>query len=90
MSLVRRRKAAVAILILDLLDDDKGSERGKTREWIKKRKVRGMFITMKELKKHNTRGFKEMMRMAQRNSTTFCKQLNQIPEKSAQRWVGIV
>ena len=41
MSLVRRRKAAVAILILDLLGDDKGSERGKTREWIKKRKERG-------------------------------------------------
>ena len=38
MSLVRRRKAAVAILILDLLDDEKGSERGKTREWIKRRK----------------------------------------------------
>ena len=63
MSLVRRRKAAVAILILDLLGDDKGSERGKTREWIKKQKQRGMFITMKKLKMHDTRGFKEMMRM---------------------------
>ena len=29
MSLVGRRKAAVAILILDLLDDDKGSERSR-------------------------------------------------------------
>ena len=41
MSLVRRRKAAGAILILYLLDDEKGSERGKTREWIKKRKRTG-------------------------------------------------
>ena len=40
MSLVPRRKAAVAILILDFLDDDKSSERGKTRKWIKKRKDR--------------------------------------------------
>ena len=63
MSLVWRGKAAVGILILDLLDDDKGSERGKTRDWIKKRKERGMFNTMKELKMHDTRGFKEMMRM---------------------------
>ena len=46
---MRRHKAAVAILILDLLDDDKGPERGNTREWIKKRKEQGMFITMKEL-----------------------------------------
>ena len=46
-----------------------GSERGKTREWIKKRKEWGMFITMKELKMH-----KEMMRWAQSNSTKFCKQ----------------
>ena len=30
MSLVRRRKAAIAIVILDLLDDDKGSKLGKT------------------------------------------------------------
>ena len=63
MSLVLRRKAAVAILILDLLNDDKGSERGKTREWIKKRKEGGMFITMKELKMHDTRWFKQMMLM---------------------------
>ena len=63
MSLVWRGKAAVGILILDLLDDDKGSERGKTREWIKKQKEHGMFITMKELKMHDTRGFKEMTRM---------------------------
>ena len=62
MSLVLRRKAAVAILISDLLYDDKGSERGKTRELIKKRKERGMFITMKELKMHDTHGFKEIMR----------------------------
>ena len=40
MSPVRRRKAAVAILILHLLDDAKGSERRETREWIKKRKER--------------------------------------------------
>ena len=63
MSLVRRRKAAVAILILDLLDDEKSSKRGKTREWIKKRKERRMFISPKELKMHDTRGFKEMMWM---------------------------
>ena len=63
MSLVLRRKAAVAILILDLLNDDKGSERGKTRDWIKKRKEGGMFITMKELKMHDTRWFKQMMLM---------------------------
>ena len=63
MSLVLRRKAAVAILILDLLDDHKSSERGKTRDWIKKRKEGGMFITMKELKMHDTRWFKEMMLM---------------------------
>ena len=50
------RKAAVAILILGLLDDDNGSERGKTREWIKKWKERGMFINMKELKMHDARG----------------------------------
>ena len=31
ISLILRRKAAVAILILDLFSDDKGSERGKTR-----------------------------------------------------------
>ena len=48
---------------MDLLDDDNGSERGETREWIKKRKERGMFITMKELKMHDIRGFKAMMRM---------------------------
>ena len=63
MSLVRRRKAAVAILILHLLDDAKGSERRETREWIKKRKERVMFITMKKIKTHDTRGFKEMLRM---------------------------
>ena len=45
------------------MDDEKSSKRGKTREWIKKRKERVMFITMKKIKTHDTRGFKEMLRM---------------------------
>ena len=90
MSLVRRRKAAVAILNLDLLDDDKGSEREKTREWIKKRKERGMFITMKELKMHDTRGFKEMMRMGPEQFDQILQAIEPHIYKSAQRWVGRV
>ena len=50
-----------------------------------------MFITMKELKMHDTRGFKEMMRMGQEQFDQILQAIElHTSTKSVQRLVGMV
>ena len=49
MLMSQKRKAAIAIVISELLDEvpvKKRSRRGKTRHWIKQRQERGIFMTI--------------------------------------------
>ncbi|KAK2561668.1 Protein ALP1-like [Acropora cervicornis] len=65
MALARKRKAVVAFMILELLEDPNDRvKRGKTREWLKERAEKGMFQTIIQLSLQDTPAFKEMMRMS--------------------------
>ena len=62
----RKRKAAAAILILGILEDDERRtwKRGKTRKWIKRRDELGHFnAIIQELRMEDMPAYKEMMRM---------------------------
>ena len=62
----RKRKAAAAILILDILEEDQRRtwKRGKTRKWIKRRDELGHFNTIiQELRMEDMPAYKEVMRM---------------------------
>ena len=64
-ALTRKRKALVAFMILELLEDPNDRvKRGKTREWLKERAEKGMFQTVMQLSLQDTPAFKEMMRMS--------------------------
>ena len=65
-ALTRKRKAVVAFMILELLEDPNDRvKRGKTREWLKGRAEKGMFQTVIQLSLQDTPAFKEMTRMSQ-------------------------
>ena len=57
--------AATVLLLCELMDsDDEKPRRGKTREWVKRRREKGYFNNIvKELKVEDRCGFKEMFRM---------------------------
>ena len=63
------KQALNALVILELLDseDEEGDNkngRGKTREWLKRRRELGYYTNIvQELLLEDTKGFKEMMRM---------------------------
>ena len=64
-ALTRKRKAVVAFMILELLEDPNDRvKRGKTREWLKERAEKGMFQIVIQLSLQDTPAFKEMMRMS--------------------------
>ena len=72
MALARKRKAVVAFMILELLEDPNDRvKRGKTREWLKERAEKGMFQTIIQLSLQDTPAFKEMMRMSRISSKKF-------------------
>ena len=63
----QKRKAVAALAILNILEEgeERGWERGKTREWIKRREEKGYFNNIiRELSIEDTAAFKEMMRMS--------------------------
>ena len=63
------KQALNALVILELLDledgeGDNNNGRGKTREWLKRRRELGHYTNIvQELQLEDTNGFKEMMRM---------------------------
>ena len=63
------KQALNALVILELLDSedeegDNNNGRGKTREWLKRRRELGYYTNIvQELQLEDTNGFKEMMRM---------------------------
>ena len=63
----KRRKAAAVILFLELEEEEDGSrswKRGKTREWIKRRREKGYFNNIvAELRIEDTSSYKSMLRM---------------------------
>ena len=59
-----KQQAAAAIIAFIVLDEDESKKRGKTRNWIKRRPLKGAFANIvQELRLEDTPGFKEMMRM---------------------------
>ena len=66
-AIARKRKAAGALIILELVgeDEERSCKRGRTREWIKRREKQGYFDNLvRELSIEDTTAFKEMMRMS--------------------------
>ena len=66
-AIARKRKAAAALIILELVgeDEERSCKRGRTREWIKRREEQGYFDNLvRELSIEDTAAFKEMMRMS--------------------------
>ena len=64
--LLRTRKCLAALLVSELIDEDKKAKKrhGKTRAWIRRRSSKGCYNNMvKELMIKDTAGYKEMMRM---------------------------
>ena len=59
-------KCAIVIVLAELVDsDDEKPRRGKTREWIKRRRERGYHHNIfQELKAEGRMGFKDMFRMS--------------------------
>ena len=63
------KQALNALVISELLDSedeegDNNNGRGKTREWLKRRRELGYYTNIvQELQLEDTNGFKEMMRM---------------------------
>ena len=67
--LLRTRKCLAALLVSELIDEDKMSKkkkrRGKTRAWIRRRSSKGCFNNIvKEFMIEDTAGYKEMMRIS--------------------------
>ena len=65
--LLRTRKCLAALLVSELIDEDKMSKkrRGKTRAWIRRRSSIGCYNNIvKELMIEDTAGYKEMMRIS--------------------------
>ena len=61
MNLSGRKRAAACLLVIDLLEEctedefgERWWKRGRTREWIKKRKERGMLKLVEELRVEDT------------------------------------
>ena len=78
----RRKRAAACLLVIDLLEEcteDKSGEcwwnRGRTREWIKRRHESGLLKLMEELRVEDTAAYNEMLHM---NCETFEKILTAI------------
>ena len=64
MALTRKRKAVVAFMILELLEDPNDRvKRGKTREWLEERAEKGMFQTVIKLSLQDTPAFKDMIQL---------------------------
>ena len=64
-ALTRKRRAVVAFMILELLEDPNDRvERGKPREWLRERAEKGMFQTVIQLSLQDTPAFKEIMGMS--------------------------
>ena len=76
--LLRTRKCLAALLVSEVIDEDKKSKkrRVKTRAWIRRRSCKGCYnYIVKELMIEDTAGYKEMMRM---NHGNFCEILGMI------------
>ena len=59
-----KQQAAAAIIAFIVLDEDESKKMGKTRNWIKRRPLKGVFANIvQELRLEDTHGFKEMMRI---------------------------
>ena len=65
MKIAGKTSAALVLVLNELMDsDDEKPTRGKTREWVKRRKQGGCFNKIvKELKVEDRLGFKEMFRI---------------------------
>ena len=65
MVLTRKRKARKEFMVLELFEGvNDGVKRRKTREWLRERAEKGMFLTLVQLSLQDTPAFKEMMRMS--------------------------
>jgi len=92
-NLLRRKRAAACLQVIQLLEecteDESGEcwwKRGQTREWIKRRKERGMLKVVEELRVEDIAAYKEMLHM---NCETFAEILTTIgPEIATHQVVG--
>ena len=83
-----KRKAACALLFSVAFCEEEDKEawpkRGKTRQWIKRRKEKGLFNVIDELRIEDTAAYREMMRM---NYETFKQILDKIEPLITKRQV---